>query len=86
MQTIQIEVKEDYIQNVLTLLQSLKGVMIEDAHLENDPNLVYDPYFYERKKSLEQTLDAVKNGEMELYDFNDSIDTMIKTLQNDANS
>ena len=67
MQTIQLQVKDDYVTNILDMLQSLKGVMIDDITLQKDKNLEYDPYFYERKAHLDKTIEAIDNGTMEMY-------------------
>ncbi|WXU00450.1 MAG: hypothetical protein Ctma_1165 [Catillopecten margaritatus gill symbiont] len=45
-----------------------------------DKNLEYDPYFYKRKKSIEETIRQVDSGEMEMIDFNTSIDKVIEKL------
>jgi hypothetical protein len=46
-----------------------------------DPNLEYDPYFYERKRSLDATIKAVDDGSMKMYDFNETIDELITELE-----
>ncbi len=81
MQTIQLQVKDNYAQNILEILQNLKGVMIESVEVQKDKNLEYDPYFYERKTHIEKTIEAVDNGTMEMYDFNESIDALIHKLE-----
>ncbi|SFV85826.1 hypothetical protein MNB_SUP05-SYMBIONT-4-399 [hydrothermal vent metagenome] len=45
-----------------------------------DVNLEYDPYFYERKKSIEETVRQVDSGEMAMLDFNKSMDEIILDL------
>ena len=81
MQTIQLQVKDNYAKNILEILENLKGVMIESVEVQNDKNLEHDPYFYERKAQLEKTIEAVDNGTMEMYDFNESIDALIHKLE-----
>jgi hypothetical protein len=39
MQTIQLQVKDDYVQNVLDMLKSVKDVMIESIEVQKDKNL-----------------------------------------------
>jgi hypothetical protein len=39
MQTIQLQVKDDYMQNVLDMLKSVKDVMIESIEVQKDKNL-----------------------------------------------
>lgn len=54
-----------------------------DGHIEivDDPNLKLDPYFYERKASLDKTIKAIDDGTMKMYDFNESIDNLIAKLE-----
>ncbi len=48
-----------------------------NIEIVDDPNLKLDPYFYERKASLDKTIKAIDDGTMKMYDFNESIDTLI---------
>jgi hypothetical protein len=68
MQTIQLQVKDGYTQNILDMLGSVKDIMLEKIELKQDPNLEYDTYFYERKVELDKTIEAVDNGSMKMYD------------------
>jgi hypothetical protein len=54
-----------------------------NGHIEivDDPNLKLDPYFYERKASLDKTIKAIDDGSMKMYDFNESIDNLIAKLE-----
>ena len=52
----------------------------ENIEIVDDPNLKLDPYFYERKASLDKTIKAIDNGTMKMYDFNESIDNLIATI------
>lgn len=81
MQTIQLQVKDEFTKNILEVLNGLKGVMIEEIKVSKDPNLEYDPYFYERKRSLDATIKAVDDGSMKMYDFNETIDELITELE-----
>ncbi|RLA84344.1 MAG: hypothetical protein DRG78_01640 [Epsilonproteobacteria bacterium] len=38
-----------------------------NVEIVKDPNLEYDPFFYERKASLDRTIEAVDNGTMKMY-------------------
>lgn len=44
-----------------------------DGHIElvDDPNLKLDPYFYERKASLEKTIKAIDDGTLEMLSHED---------------
>ena len=81
MQTIQIEVKDDYITNVIAMLESVKDVMIDKIDFKKDPMLVMDPYFYERKKHIAQTIEDIESGKMKMYDFDESMDELIQELE-----
>ncbi len=80
MQTIQLQVNENYVQSVLTLLNSLKDGMIEKLEVR-DKNLEYDPYFYERREQLHQIRADIRSGKEPMYDFNESMDELIKELE-----
>ncbi len=69
MQTIQLEVKDAYVQNVMTMLSSIKDVMIDKIEITKDPMLEMDPYFYERKKHITKTIEDMDSGKMKMYDF-----------------
>lgn len=58
-----VRIDDEYTAQFDKMVASLKG------HIEvvNDPNLEYDPYFYERKASLDKTIEAVDNGTMKMY-------------------
>lgn len=49
MQTIHLEVKDDYVKNIIALLNSVRDVMIDKIEIDGDINLKDDPYFYERR-------------------------------------
>jgi hypothetical protein len=66
MQTIQLQVKDGYMQNVLDMLKSVKDVMIESIEIQKDKNLEIDPYFYKRQKELHQLREDIQSGKMEM--------------------
>ena len=66
MQTIQLQVKDGYTQNVLDILSGLKDIMIENIEVKKDKNLELDPYFYERQKELHKLRDDIQSGKMEM--------------------
>ena len=56
------------------------------GHIElvEDENLKLDPFFYERKKSLENTLKAINDGSMKLYsqeEFDEKMDKFMFDLE-----
>ncbi|MEA2018026.1 MAG: hypothetical protein U9N59_06225 [Campylobacterota bacterium] len=46
-----------------------------------DPMLQIDPYFYERKKHIAQTIEDIDSGKMKMYDFDESMDELISELE-----
>jgi len=62
MQTIEIQVNDAYMQNVLIMLGSLKEGMIEKVKVKSDSNLECDPYFYERKEHLHKLREDIRSG------------------------
>ena len=65
MQTITFRVKDNYVENILTILNSLNGLrdkMIDKIEVSKDKNLQFDPYFYERKKHLDKIMKDMDNG------------------------
>lgn len=81
MQTIHLEVKDGYAQNIMALLNSVKGIMIDKIEIEGDENLKADPYFYERREELHKLRDNIRSGNMQMYDFNESMDELLLELQ-----
>ncbi len=83
MRTIQLQVKDDYVKNVVGVLKNLKDVMIESIEVQKDKNLEYDPYFYERREELHQLRDEIKSAKMEMIseeDFEKEMDEFEKEL------
>ncbi len=85
MQTIQLQVKDGYTQNILDMLNSVKGIMLEKIEVTKDNNLELDPYFYERREELHQLRDDIKSGKEKMHDFNKSIDDLTQELQFENN-
>ena len=84
MQTIQLQVKDNYIQNVLSMLESIKDIMIEKIEVQKDKNLEIDPYFYERREELHKLREDIRSGKMKMYDFDKSMNELIVELQNET--
>ena len=62
MQTIAVQIQDNYVQKFMSYVNNHS----EDITIAKDKNLEYDPYFYERKKELEQIRDDIKNGNSQL--------------------
>jgi hypothetical protein len=61
----------------ITAFDEMVATFKENIEIVDDSNLKLDPYFYERKASLDRTIKAIDDGTMNMYDFNESIDTLI---------
>ena len=68
----------------MKIVKNLKGnvVVQEDGAPLGCKNLELDPYFYERQKDLQQTIDDIESGKMPTYDFETSMAELIKELEN----
>ena len=83
MQTIQLQVKDNYMQNVVGMLESIKDVMLDKIEIKQDSKLQIDPYFYERREQLHQVRDDIRNGKMKMYEkdeFEKEMDEFEKEL------
>ena len=77
MQTLTIEVKDDFMTEFMKFIDTVKGNVV----VQKDKNLDLDPYFYERQKKLQKIRDDIKNGKMPTHDFETSMDELIKELE-----
>ena len=50
MQTLAINIQDNFVQDFLTIIDYYK----DKVQIQKDKNLEYDPYFFERKKQLQQ--------------------------------
>lgn len=83
MPTITLNVKDNKVDSVMQLLYALKDDLVESYSLSssNDKNLELDPYFYQRKSRLRQLREDIKSKKMPMYDFDSSMDALIKELE-----
>lgn len=65
MQKITIEVKDNYMNNVLEMLHGLQGVMIDKIKLAHDDNKVENDFMKLQVSSMEKTWD---NEEDKVWD------------------
>ncbi len=77
MQTLTIEVKDDFMIEFMKIIDTVKDNVI----VKKDKNLEYDPYFYERQKKLQKIRDDIKSDKMKTHDFETSMDELIKELE-----
>ena len=80
MQTLTIEVKDDFMTEFMKIIDTLKDNVI----IKEDENLELDPYFYERQKKLQKIRDDIKSEKVQMIDdeeFWEDIDAYVETLQ-----
>ena len=78
MQTLTIQVKDDFMAEFMKMIDTVKDNVV----VQKDKNLEYDKNFYERQKKLQQIRDDIKTGKMPTHDFETSMDELIKELEN----
>jgi len=80
MQTLTVNIQDNFVQDFLTILEHYK----DKVQLQKNENLELDPYFYERKKQLQQDINDIDSGEVKMInnkDFWDDIDNFTQSLQ-----
>ena len=84
MQTIAVQIQDNYVQNFMSYVDSHS----ENITISKDKNLEYDPYFYERQKQLQQDIEDIDNGKAKMLSseqFDTEMDIFFKDLKSDAN-
>jgi len=77
MQTLAIQVQDNYIQDFMSYVDSHS----ENITVSKDKNLEDDSFFYERKKELHQIRTDIKSGKSKLMSFDDFEDKTNKLEQ-----
>lgn len=80
MQTLTINIQDNFVQDFLTIIEHYK----DKVQLQKDKNLEQDPYFYERQKQLQQDIEEIDSGNIQMIsneDFWNDIDTFTESLQ-----
>jgi hypothetical protein len=80
MQTIAIQVQDDYVNDFMSYVNNHS----DSITITKDENLESDPYFYERQKQLQQDLKEVESGSAEMishHDLWDNINNHFKSLK-----
>lgn len=67
MQTMSVQIQDDYIQDFMDYVNSHS----ENITISKDEYLENDSFFYERKKELHQIRDDIKSGKSKLVSFDD---------------
>lgn len=84
MQTLTLDIQDNFMQDFQNIIEKYK----DKITIKKDKNLEYDPYFYQRKKDLEQVIEECENGKMELLSqeqYNKEMDVFFKDLRANAN-
>lgn len=84
MQTMSIQIEDNYVQSFMKHVNNYS----ENITITRDKNLEIDPYFYERKKDLEQVIEESENGTMEMLSqeqYDDEMKIFFKDLKANAN-
>lgn len=84
MQTMSVQIQDNYVQNFMSYVHSHS----DNITISKDKNLEYDPYFYERKKELEQVIEECENGTMEMLSqeqYDNEMEIFFKDLKANAN-
>ena len=71
---------DEYVSKFDEFVASSNG----DIEVVDDPNLKLDPYFYERKASLDKTIEAVDNGTMKMIgqeEYDKEMDIFMNELE-----
>ncbi|MEA3383799.1 MAG: hypothetical protein U9Q20_03860 [Campylobacterota bacterium] len=84
MQTMAVQIKDSYVSDFMSYVNNHN----ESITITKDKNLEYDPYFYERKKELEQVIEECENGTMEMLSqeqYDNEMEIFFKDLKANAN-
>jgi PHD/YefM family antitoxin component YafN of YafNO toxin-antitoxin module len=84
MQTLSVQIQDDYMQQFMDFVKNSHS----NVTISKDKNLEFDPYFYERKKDLEQIIEESENGTMEMLSqeqYDQEMEMFFKDLKANAN-
>lgn len=84
MQTLTLDIQDNFMQDFQNIIERYK----DKITIKKDRNLEFDPYFYERKKDLEQIIEECENGNMELLSqeqYDKEMDVFFKDLKTNEN-
>ena len=82
MQTISVQIQDNYIQNFMSYVNNHS----ENISIVKDPNLELDPYFYERQKQLQQDIEDIDSGKIQMVsqeEYNIQINNFFQKLKNE---
>ncbi len=78
MQTLTLQVQDNFIPDLLKILSQFQDKVI----IKKDKNLEHDPYFYERQKILHKIRDDIKDGNVEIKSHEEIWKNVKKHLKN----
>jgi len=84
MQTLSVQIQDDYMQQFMNFVKNSHS----NITISKDKNLEFDPYYYERKKDLEQIIEDSENGTMEMLSqeqYDKEMEIFFKDLKANAN-
>ena len=84
MQTLTLQVQDNYIQNFIDYVSKNS----ENITISKDKNLEHDPYFYDRQKQLQEDINVINSGKAEMLSseqFDIEMDIFFKNLKSNAN-
>ena len=82
MQTITLQVQDSFIPDLLNYLEQFKNKIT----IQKDKNLELDPYFYQRQKQLQQDIEDIDNGKVQMLSqeqYNIQMNNFFKELKYD---
>jgi len=62
MQTIVLNIQDSFLEDFLEIVEQYK----DKVQIKADKNLMYDPYFYDRKEQLQKDLIDIENGKINM--------------------
>jgi len=84
MKTLSVQIQDGYMQQFMNFVKNSHS----NITISKDKNLEFDPYFYERKKDLEQIIEDSENGKMEMLSqeqYDHEMEIFFKNLKANAN-
>ena len=84
MQTLSIQIQDGYMQQFMNFVKESNS----NIAISKDKNIEFDPYFYERKRDLEQIIEDSENGTMEMLSqeqYEQEMKIFFKDLNSNAN-
>jgi len=84
MQTLSVQIQDSYMQQFMNFVKESHS----NITVSKDKNLEIDPFFYERKRELEQIIEDSENGTMEMLSqeqYEEEMQIFFKDLNANAN-